>query len=227
MITKFTIYGERCSGTNYLEDLMNINFDINITWEFGWKHFFGFNNLINNNDTLFICIVKDLVPWLNSFYRNMHHLPLKYDNIPKNIKIKKFLNDEIFSFNDNNRNRDISKEIMQDRNIYTNERYKNIYELRHTKLKYMIDDLPNHVNNYILIKYEDLINNFDETMFKLYNKGLKIKTNIKFPLNTTNYKGYKNKKFIENNNYNISNKLALTNPNLNKTYEIKLKYIRD
>lgn len=133
----------------------------------------------------------------------------------------------IFSFNDNNRNRDISKEIMQDRNIYTNERYKNIYELRHTKLKYMIDDLPNHVNNYILIKYEDLINNFDETMFKLYNKGLKIKTNIKFPLNTTNYKGCKNKKFIENNNYNISNKLALTNPNLNKTYEIKLKYIRD
>ena len=34
-----------CSGTNYLEELINENFDITIKWEYGWKHFFffGFN----------------------------------------------------------------------------------------------------------------------------------------------------------------------------------------
>ena len=41
---KYTIYGERCSGTNYLENIININFDVNITWEYGWKHFFGFQD---------------------------------------------------------------------------------------------------------------------------------------------------------------------------------------
>ena len=39
MIKKFTIYGERCSGTNYLENLILVNFDVNLTWEYGWKHF--------------------------------------------------------------------------------------------------------------------------------------------------------------------------------------------
>ena len=42
MLKKYTIYGERCSGTKYLEQLMDSNFDIKLTWEFGWKHFFGF-----------------------------------------------------------------------------------------------------------------------------------------------------------------------------------------
>jgi hypothetical protein len=32
-ITKFTIYGERCSGTNYLEELILINFDVTLTTE--------------------------------------------------------------------------------------------------------------------------------------------------------------------------------------------------
>ena len=44
MLKKYTIYGERCSGTNYLESIININFDSNITWEYGWKHFFGFQD---------------------------------------------------------------------------------------------------------------------------------------------------------------------------------------
>ena len=30
MLKKLTIYGERCSGTNYLENLINLNFDVNI-----------------------------------------------------------------------------------------------------------------------------------------------------------------------------------------------------
>ena len=57
-------------------------------------------------------------------------------------KIDEFLNKEFWSFNDNNGNRDTTKEILEDRNIYTGERYKNIFELRHTKIKWMLEDLP-------------------------------------------------------------------------------------
>ena len=56
MLKKYTIYGERCSGTNYLQYIMSINFDVKITWEYGRKHFFGFEDkkLNNSEDTLFI-----------------------------------------------------------------------------------------------------------------------------------------------------------------------------
>ncbi len=42
VLTKIQIYGERCSGTNYLEDVITKNFNVDITWEYGWKHFLVF-----------------------------------------------------------------------------------------------------------------------------------------------------------------------------------------
>ena len=93
MIKKVQIYGERCSGTNYLEDLITKNFNVEITWEYGWKHFFGFceEKLVNSNDTLFICIIRDIYSWINSFFRELHHLPIKY-------MIDLTIEDKIFKF---------------------------------------------------------------------------------------------------------------------------------
>lgn len=34
MIKYFTIYGERCSGTNYLEQIIKLNFDVEVTWKY-------------------------------------------------------------------------------------------------------------------------------------------------------------------------------------------------
>lgn len=64
-------------------------------------------------------------------------------------KIDEFLNKEFWSFHNNHGNRDVSKEIINDRNIYTGKRYKNIFELRHTKTQWMLKDLPNKVKNYV------------------------------------------------------------------------------
>ena len=87
-----TIFGERCSGTNYLEELIKLNFDVEITWKYGWKHFFGFNQLTRpeTNNTLFICIVKDIVSWMNSFFENPHHITHIFDK----GDIDGFLNNE-------------------------------------------------------------------------------------------------------------------------------------
>ena len=226
MLKKYTIYGERCSGTNYLEELINLNFDIQITWEYGWKHFFGFqdNQLTNSDDTLFICIVRNQIDWINSFYRVKHHLPLTYKrNMSEKEKIDEFLNKEFWSFNDNNGNRDTTKEILEDRNIYTGERYKNIFELRHTKIKWMLEDLPKKVKNCIFIRYEDLLNDFENIMLKIKKTGLKVKENINFPVNTDNDKKY-NKKYIKDEKKikNISDELILSNPNLIPLYEKKI-----
>jgi hypothetical protein len=230
-IDKFTIYGERCSGTNYLEEVIIKNFDVNLTYEFGFKHFFGFtDNLDKSDNTLFICIVRNINDWINSFYRDMHHLPLKYiKNISEEQKIYKFLNDEIWSFDDRNNNRDTSKEIMHDRNIYTHQRYKNIFELRNTKLQYMIEDLPKKVKNYIFIKYEDLIDNFEEIIEKIKNCGMKIREDIHFPTNIIHYKkntnlNYINIKKTRQNKIDISK--IIYNKNFIPYYESKLGYLK-
>ena len=191
MIKKVTIYGERCSGTNYLEQLLINNFNVIINCDYGHKHFFGFNDLSNSNDTLFIGIIRHPYDWINSLYRERHHLPKHFENI------ETFLNDEIYSLDNNN-------EIMNDINIYTKERYKNIFELRTTKIKFLIEDMPKLVKNknYLLIKYEDLINNFNITINKIKKMGLEIKPNIFRPLNILYYKNEKNQKFIKNSKTN-------------------------
>lgn len=219
MLKKVTIYGERCSGTNYLETLISINFDIDITWEYGWKHFFGFQDLNNSDDTLFICIVRNLPDWINSFYRDKHHLPLIF--LEHNLD--KFLNNEIWSVHMD----DNTKEVMEDRNIYTGERYKNIFELRHTKIKWMVEDLPKKIKNYIFIKYEDLIQDFNGTMFKIKNSGLElnVKKDIDFPLNSPYYKKDKTVKFHRKTN-TIPTEFILRNPNLIPLYERRLNLLK-
>jgi len=222
MLKNVVIYGERCSGTNYLEELLSFNFEANrIEHKYGWKHFFGFHSYEDTDDILFICIVRGPIEWLNSFFRNPHHLPYSHRN-----NIYNFLNKEIFSFYDYSDNRDERKEIMEDRNIYTKERYKNIFEMRYTKLKYLVEDLPKKVKNFILIRYEDLFYDFGYTMNQIKNCNLEVKQGISFPVNTDNYKKDPNTKFyIEKKNpYIISKEMIYKNPNFKPQFEKRLGY---
>jgi len=90
---KCTIYGERCSGTSYLENLIKINFDCQLHFDFCWKHFFGFNDeqLKHSEDTLFICIVRNPIDWINSLYKPQHHWYLKYKKMDDTTKMDAFL----------------------------------------------------------------------------------------------------------------------------------------
>lgn len=183
MIKKYTIYGERCSGTNYLEELMAHNFDIEVTWDYGWKHFFGFNDLSNTDDVLFIGIIRNLCDWVNSLYRKKHHLR------PEITKDKdSFLTNTFYSVDKDD------NEYMTDRHIETKERYKNIFELRHIKNKFLVETMPKLVKNYCLITYDDLIENFSNVIIKIKNYGLIVKNNKNFPVNVHYYK--KNKDIV-------------------------------
>ena len=203
MLKKYTIYGERCSGTTYLEQLINLNFDIEITWSYGWKHFFGFNDLSNTDDVLFIGIVRNLSDWVNSLYREKHHLK---PEITKDTN--SFLNNTFYSFHDNN-----NTEIMEDRNIETNERYKNIFELRHIKNKFLIENMPKLVKNYLLITYDELLVNFSGVMEKIKKYNLLVRNDIDFPLNIIYYKSNPNKIFIKKKN-EIQDEIIINKANL-------------
>lgn len=219
-ITHFKIYGGRCSGTNYLENLILKNFDVELTRDYGWKHFFGFDDLKNSENTLFICIVRNMQTWINSFFKNPHHLEYIKNEHRHEKKKNMFLNHEIVS----HKNIDKSTEIIKDKNMYTGERYKNIFELRHTKIKWLLEDLPKKVNNYIFIRYEDLIDNFEDTMTKIEKTGLKIKNPKSFPINVYIYK--KESKLFKPKKINVITKKDIFNhPDFNNYYENILNYI--
>lgn len=185
-IKYFTIYGERCSGTNFLEETILANFNMEITWKYSWKHFFGFYNFENNdqeNETLFIGIIRNPFTWLNSFHSDPHHVPLH------NRPILNFLLNEFYSIDQNN------KIISQDFNYVTNEKYKNIFELRKMKNDYLMNIMPTKVKNYILIRYEDLASNSELILNKIKDQyKLTLKNNLIVKINY--HKKQKNKIFV-------------------------------
>ena len=202
MIKKYTIYGERCSGTNYLEQLMLHNFDIEVTWEYGWKHFFGFNDLSNTEDVLFIGIIRNLCDWINSLYRKKHHLK------PELTKdVDSFLNNTFYSVDKEN------NEYMTDRHIKTKKRYKNIFELRYTKNNFLLETMPKLVKNYCIITYDNLIENFLNVMNKIKSYGLIVKTNINFPVNVYYYKKNEDITYVPKKN-KIDDEIILNKANL-------------
>ena len=192
-IKYYCICGERCSGTNFLQKSMDENTNLKITpsERFGFNHWFGFSNYQQSDDTLFICIVRNPYEWLYSLFIQQHHFA---DHLRKNFT--DFLTKEWYTYYDlSEHGEHKGKEIMEDRNIYTYERYKNIFEMRKIKCQFMLDDLSKLVKNYILIKYEDLRDNFNNTMLTIIKQfGL---TQLNYNLIATNEYKEVNRKFIK------------------------------
>ena len=141
--------------------------------------------LPENDDLLFIGIVRDPYTWFNSLYKYPYWLQ-------KNMRKSKynFLNLECWS-------QFKHLEITQDRHIYTKQRYKNIFELRHIKNYFLYEDMKILAKNYILIKYEDLRDNYEETL-NIIKDEFNLNTKDNYPVTINKYCGRGNlkKKFL-------------------------------
>lgn len=222
-----TFFGERCSGSTFLMNAIIKNFNIQLTWKYGWKHFFGFNNLQNSEDTLFIAIVRDPYEWLGSFSRTPHYFK---EHVKNNIN--KFLTSEIASYNLDPKDTKmlgvkLGKEILQDRNIYNKKvRYKNIFELRNMKIKYLLDDLPKLVKNYYFITYENFLARYNTILRRIGTKFNLIKRHPNF-IPIENHTGSKEHKKFEPIKYDLSDDVMnLINKNLNWNIENRLGYYK-
>ena len=207
---KFAIFGERCSGTNYLEHVITTNFDIKYTSDMCNKHFFCFNdyNNIDTSKTLFIGIVRNPIYWLNSFSKELYHVP----EINRQ-SLKTFLFNEWYSvldeqpykptnhFNENTcltNKRLITKCPInkKDLNYITGKKCKNIFELRKIKNKYLMEKMPQMFpDNYILINYENLLYKFDETLTEI-QKRFNLRLRFTQFINTQKYKKSDNYSFV-------------------------------
>jgi hypothetical protein len=209
-ITQFSILGERCSGTNFLEEAMINNFNVTYTTKYGNKHFFCFNQYENDkqvtNNTLFIGIIRNPIYWLNSFSKEQYHIP----DINK-TNLSTFLFNEFYSVEDENNNNNFiinsykknNKLNIKDLNYITGKKYKNIFEMRKLKNDFLINIMPQKVNNYILINYEDLLYNYDETLNKIKEQFLLSQKFNSF---------IKVKKYKKSNSYNFVQQREISFP---------------
>lgn len=169
-ILNFTIYGERCSGTIFLEEAIASNFNLPVMWYYDWKHFFGSYDFDADkkegdangtgapaDNTLFIGIVRNPVRWLHSFSKRKQCLPSGIQTLGN------FFQREFYSVNEK------GEVIAEDVHLTTKERFKNIFELRKVKNDFLINVMPTKVQNYIFITYEDLLYKYVDTLNAIKN----------------------------------------------------------
>ena len=156
-ITTFKIYGERCSGTNFVETLIKQNFpairqDKRYNWE---KHNFV-NPPFALDTALAVVVVRDVFEWLKSLHRSPHQVGYWY----RDVDFSGFLRHEwsgVFSgyLIPNQRQLPVRfKELMYERHPMTGERIKNVIELRNLKLASQLK-VRNLYRNWIILRFDE------------------------------------------------------------------------
>jgi hypothetical protein len=162
----FSILAERCSGSIFVQYALLRNFNIEYK-KCQEKHFFGFSeDVFTDNDadeTLFIFVIRNPIDWIDSYFKRLHHVP---EENRKNIQ--NFINNEWYSVYEIDPIK--NTEIMEDRNMFTGNRYKDIFELRKKKTEYLLNVFKNKVNNFLVLRYEDMRDSYDLTLESIKEK---------------------------------------------------------
>jgi hypothetical protein len=175
---------------------------------------------------------------LNSFSKELYHVPETNRQSLTNFLFNEFysVHDETTNNNNNNNKSllNMNKQLVTsypinraDLNYKTGKKYKNIFELRKLKNDYLINILPEKVPNYILIKYEDLLYNFDKTLTNIQTTFNLIPKNETF-LNVTKYKKSETYTFVKQRLITFSPEMVnLIWKNLDVVQENQLGYVKN
>jgi len=182
---KFTIFGERNSGTNYLKKALQHILCLKFTSEYGFKHWYiknleprGISNTTTDNecdrsihdsdDTLFIFTIRNANDWVGAMYKRPYHIKESDRSSIYNFASKNYISYE------NKCPRDHQEKSKHP--WYKNSNHKhpyfideadNLIELRNLKNNHF-HALKNHVKYYYVIRQEyllediqDMINKYD------------------------------------------------------------------
>lgn len=148
-IERIQVIGERCSGTNWIENLLRTNFNIHVaSGGLCWKHFpTNLHELTERSDVLFLFTTRNVVDWTLSFYRTPHHVP----SIDHRKNLLHFVSHSPWRSCDKH-----GDELVGDRDQCTKDRYRNVLDMRakkHRWWKQCSEGLPHAV----WIRYEDVL----------------------------------------------------------------------
>jgi hypothetical protein len=194
----YKIYGERNSGTNFLEKILKINFNITIQQN-EWKHSIP---LKKEDDSTEFIIIRELPKWLSSMYSSPYHLN-RHKNFTDFLMLPQSVSEG-------------------EKDEHTVDNNKTIFDIRYSKYNGMM----RHFNTYrrVCIVNLDYIqkdvncNYFLKSINSIYklNKTTPYITNC---LHTKDNSTYKNRNtIIKSNDY-----LSIINSNLNDKIEHEIE----
>lgn len=233
-ITKYFVIGERCSGTNYLNYLIDANTYLR-QHRIGHKHFppwyelgpegysgnsqyFYFNNC---ESTLFVIIFRNPYDWLRSFHRTPWHADPSFKKIPFSEFIRK---EWIPSDTDSNVTGEFVKNPLCDLDPKTGLYFKNVIALRSAKIRAMLE-IKNRAPNVYYVNYEK-VRDYPEEVLNEIAELCNIA--LKKPFTPVlSYKGVKGTTYKPKAYAPISSDdLYYINSQLNKSLEKKIGYER-
>ncbi len=114
----------------------------------------------------------------------------------------------------------------KDLNYLNGNKYKNIFEMRKLKNHYLMNIMPRKVKNYILINYESLLYNYDNTLNTIQSKFDLVKKNDTY-VKIKNYKKSDTYNFKQQRLITFKNELIqIIWENLDTTQESVLGYLK-
>lgn len=194
----FKIYGERCSGTNYLTKLLQQNFGTENVFSdelknnvmYFWKHDIpdmAVCDYIKNKKIIYIFIIREIQSWLMSLYITPYHL-YKYNDFESFLMGKQGCSENVVI---NNRTK---KMLNHD------DTGKSVFEIRYYKIKKILKFI-NKNDNCILLSLKYLQNNYLNVLKKINNIFKLNKNSADFKNYNTHYAT--KKKNVKNRKYNI------------------------
>lgn len=157
---RFQVFGERRSGTNFVRALIRRNTEMQVVNSFGWKHGIP-NYMVYPKDCLFVCVVREPMDWLTSFY----HAPFEVADELVELPFSQFLRapwESVFKARTKwgtNGYQDTFRggrgETLQfDRHPIEGRQFRNVVELRNVKLQSHLSFVNRGVNA-VVVRYED------------------------------------------------------------------------
>lgn len=161
--SRYVLYGERHSGTKFFDQVIKSAYGLHINNDYGQKHFFGFANhkeISVDEKTIFFCIIRNPYNWIAAMNSLPHHVPHSLLPLYDHLLDEWYSIPQYWTIWDSKPVTIINNEIMQDRHLSLDRRYKNILELRNVKNNYLLNILPIYANNIVILTYEELMLNY-------------------------------------------------------------------
>ncbi len=181
-IDRFQMFGERRSGTNFVRELVQTNFNVQTTWRFGWKHGIPHFPVLPKR-CLFVVVVRDPFDWAVSLFNGAYEA----HPVVKNRDFDAFLREEwVGQFRpakspwhkvgyDFDPSVGRGEELQLDRHPIEGRRFKSIFEMRSVKYRSFLGLLERDVN-VAIIRFEDALNKPQAVCKKISNTfGLKLR----------------------------------------------------
>ncbi|MBP7948971.1 MAG: hypothetical protein KA004_04895 [Verrucomicrobiales bacterium] len=155
-ITHFTVFGERCSGTNHAVTWLEKNTGLRHRSDLAWKHgMIPTDRLRKDRNTLCVVVARNLPDWLRSLHIKPHHLSPKM----RGLTLHEFATRRVESMLDHTmgvspHDRRFGEPLPGEQ--HQGKPYANVIRMRRHKYRQWLKDMG-RLHHAVLLRHEDLV----------------------------------------------------------------------